>query len=198
MLSDENKRIAHNEANKKYREKKLEENPFKKCSRCGNIKPTESFIYSKTEKRHKSKCKECRHESYLEQKEKSTERANKYYKNNKDKILEKARERRNNNLANEMIKSAKGRAKKKGLEFDIDETDIIIPEYCPVLGFRLEKGNGKVHKNSPTIDRINPNKGYIKGNVIVVSQRANTIKTNATIEEIFKVYEFYKNLGGKE
>ena len=194
MINVEDKIIAHNEANKRYREKKLKEHPYKKCSRCGIEKPIEEFTYSKTEKRYKSKCKECRHESYLEQKEKTKERARKYYEDNKNKVLEKSRERRRNNLANEMLKSAKVRAKKKGLEFNIDETDITIPEYCPVLGIRLEIGNGRVQKNSPTLDRIDSNKGYIKGNVIVVSQRANTIKTNATIEEIFKVYEFYKKL----
>ena len=166
----------------------------KKCTRCNQIKPIDEFVYSKKENRYKSRCKKCRHEVYLEQKKRNLETAKKYYDDNKKTILEKLKHKRENNLEKELIRSAKRRAKNKNLEFNIDDSDVIIPERCPVLGIKLEKGNGKVHKNSPTIDRINPNKGYVKGNVIVVSQRANTIKTNATIEEIFKVYEFYKKL----
>lgn len=190
----EAKRIAHREADKRYREKKLREHPYKKCSGCGIEKPLEEFAYSKTEKRYKAKCRECRHKSYLEQKEKVLQRAKLYYETNREEIRKRAKERRRNNLANELFKSAKERAKKKGLEFNLEESDIVVPEYCPVLGIKLERGDGKVQKNSPTLDRIDSNKGYVKGNVIVVSQRANTIKTNATVDEIFKVYQFYKDL----
>ncbi len=47
---------------------------------------------------------------------------------------------------------------------------------------------------TPSIDRINPKKGYVKENIIVVSMKANRIKTDATVEEIRKVADFYEKL----
>ncbi len=88
-----------------------------------------------------------------------------------------------------MLSRAKARAKLKDLEFNISIEDIFIPEYCPVLNIKLEfyqkQGGGD---NSPALDRIDSNKGYIKGNVQVISSKANRIKTNATLSEIEAVY----------
>jgi len=88
--------------------------------------------------------------------------------------------------------SAKNRAKKRNLEFTIELNDIVIPEFCPVLGFPLEQGAENTW-NSPSLDRIDPLKGYIKGNVRVISHRANNIKTNASVEELEKVLNYVKN-----
>lgn len=91
---------------------------------------------------------------------------------------------------------ARHRAKEKNLPFNISEEDINIPDICPVLGIPMQTafGKGKARANSPSLDRIIPEKGYVKGNVITVSNRANTIKNNATPEEIIAVGEFYKKL----
>ncbi len=89
-----------------------------------------------------------------------------------------------------MFNSAKLRAEKKGLDFDIEASDIIVPDFCPALGIRLKstRGLGRSHrqKNTPTLDRIDPTKGYTKGNVRVISSLANRMKTDATEEELFK------------
>lgn len=193
-MNNEEKRVAHNETNKRYREKKAKENPFKKCTGCGEIKPLKEFAYSKGEQRHKSKCKSCRHKAYIAEKEKALKRAKIYYQEHKEEVLKKSHKRRKANIAKEILRSARQRAKKKGLEFNIDESDIIVPKKCPVLDIPLIRGNGKPTKNSPSIDRINSKKGYIKGNIIIVSYLANTIKTNATVEEIRKVAEFYEKI----
>ena len=79
---------------------------------------------------------------------------------------------------------AKKRAKHQGAVFNLDKADIAIPELCPLLEIPLIRGARKLGPNSPTLDRIDPNKGYIKGNVWVISHKANTIKSNATPEEI--------------
>lgn len=85
-----------------------------------------------------------------------------------------------------MLISARERAKKKGLEFSIDLEDILIPEVCPLLKIPIfhNKGNGGPSHNSPTIDRIDPTKGYVRGNVWVISFRANRIKNDSTLEEL--------------
>lgn len=87
----------------------------------------------------------------------------------------------------------KSRAKKIGIEFNIDATDIKIPSICPILGipiFKKIKGDGNSNKGpratSPSLDRIDNTKGYIKGNVQVISSKANAMKNNATPEELLQ------------
>ena len=91
-----------------------------------------------------------------------------------------------------MLRRAKKRAKKNNLPFNIEIEDIFIPENCPILGLKLElkigKGKGAAH-NSPSLDKIIPKLGYVKGNVRVISNRANTLKKVATIEGIQKIAE---------
>ena len=63
--------------------------------------------------------------------------------------------------------------------------DLIIPEYCPLLGIKLEYEPGRTNNsNTPSLDKIDPTKGYIKGNVRIISYKANTMKNNATREEL--------------
>lgn len=87
-----------------------------------------------------------------------------------------------------MLNRAKERAKKLKIPFSITEEDIIIPEFCPIMGIRLQHHRGKsgAYKNSPSLDRIVPEKGYIKENVRVISQLANQCKGNATIDELIQ------------
>ena len=88
--------------------------------------------------------------------------------------------------------SAKNRANEKGLEFNIELSDIIIPKFCPILNIELKPGGRGIQSfNSPSIDRIDSSKGYIKGNVQIISLRANMMKNNASKDEM-KV--FCKNI----
>src|SRR6266446_762437 len=87
----------------------------------------------------------------------------------------------------ELLYSAKTRAKELGLPFNLCDADVEIPERCPVLDIPLKFNKGKRGPDSPSIDRIRPEKGYVRGNVAVISMRANAIKTNATAEELTHV-----------
>lgn len=58
----------------------------------------------------------------------------------------------------------------------------------------MKRNVGKPEDNSPTLDRIIPELGYVKNNIIVISFRANRIKCNATIDELKKITNFYENL----
>jgi len=101
---------------------------------------------------------------------------------------------RKRNIKSFMLNNARRRADRFGTLFNITEQDIFIPETCPVLGIPLVISSGHAKPNSPSLDRIFPELGYIKGNIIVVSSLANTIKSYGTVEQIGKVYEFYKRL----
>jgi hypothetical protein len=87
-------------------------------------------------------------------------------------------------------KGTKNRARRNGIIFEIDPSDVVIPTHCPILGIPLFIGNTGFCNNSPSIDRIRPHLGYIKGNIAVISMRANRIKNDATFEEITKLQQW--------
>ena len=98
---------------------------------------------------------------------------------------------RTKNPKSYMLHNAKSRAKKKNLEFDLTVEDFDIPEFCPVLGLKLEQTWGEGCKdNKPSLDRIDSSKGYVRGNVQVMSWRANNLKSDGTLEEFLKLTEF--------
>ena len=82
---------------------------------------------------------------------------------------------------------ASSRSKELKLPFNIEIGDILIPSKCPVLGIPLKKGDKKTHSGSPSLDRLVPEQGYIKGNIWVISHRANRIKNDSTPKEIKKL-----------
>ncbi len=91
----------------------------------------------------------------------------------------------------QLVHHAKRRAKDKGLDFDLDWRQLTIPETCPLLNIPLLRGKGEVCDNSPTIDRIIPSKGYVMGNVFIISHKANRMKSDATLDEIMTFADNY-------
>jgi hypothetical protein len=100
------------------------------------------------------------------------------------------------NPAANMFKAAKFRAKLKGVPFNLEPSDVIIPTHCPILGIpiipKTGHGIGSVRGDSPTLDRIIGQLGYVKGNVMVISFRANAIKSNATPSEMAKILDYMR------
>jgi hypothetical protein len=121
-----------------------------------------------------------------------------YYIQNKETILKKAKEKGLTKLAklNKGIKAEKNferilfyssiqHARKLGIEHTITLSDIIIPTHCSYLNIELTKtrNNGVVWSNA-SIDRIDSTKGYIPGNIQIISRKANIMKQNATQQEL--------------
>jgi len=105
--------------------------------------------------------------------------------NNLEKYKERERSFRENNPSKRLLYSTKQTAKKKNIEHSLVESDIICPVLCPYLGIQIDyrAGVGK-HMFNPSVDRINPKLGYIKDNIEVISSLANTMKCNATVEQL--------------
>ncbi len=146
--------------------KRLDWDGTKECSRCHNIKPKTMFYSGRSQTDGLSSyCKPCSKiikTNYLKQ-----------------------------DLRRFLLSSAKYRAKKKHLPFSLTKEDIIIPKKCPIFNIPLHYSEGGKTDNSPTIDRINNSNGYTKENIVVISYKANRIKNNATIDELRKLSEFY-------
>lgn len=112
-------------------------------------------------------------------------RRKKYYHDNKERAREYHLTYFEQSTEKYLYTVAKQRALKAGMEFSIDLSDIVIPEKCPYTDLPLTRiyGQGRVRTN-PSLDRIDNSKGYVKGNVQVVSDLANRMKVNSSIEEL--------------
>jgi len=158
----------------------------KKCSKCGGPGP---FGTNRAEKDGLQKwCKPCQKQW-----------AANHYKKNKKTILArtaayrdarpeqyKEYERRSHERypGLRLWRHARLRATRLNLPFDIKPADIVIPKKCPLLGVPLAAGKGKVGPASPTLDRMIPALGYVKGNIWVISHRANAVKNDASLAEL--------------
>jgi len=91
----------------------------------------------------------------------------------------------------EKFRLKKSNATRRGIDFEIEFGDIVFPTHCPILGLELDYFTEQGwEENSPSFDRIDPDKGYVKGNVAIISMRANRIKNNGSVEEHQKIVNF--------
>jgi hypothetical protein len=132
-----------------------------------------------------------RKEYYKEWRQKNAEKVKKYLTDKYPDHAQHSANYREKHPERVLWSMAKRRAKEKKLKFSIDATEIKIPTTCPILDIPIVKVYTKGKKsgptpNSPSIDRIDNTKGYIKRNVQVISHQANTMKANATPEELIK------------
>lgn len=93
-----------------------------------------------------------------------------------------------------VLSAARNRARKKDIPFDITVDDIVLPDVCPILGIPLNKHYGKQGGSidSPSIDRIIPELGYVKGNIQIISALANNMKSNATPKHLLMFAKWIK------
>jgi hypothetical protein len=92
---------------------------------------------------------------------------------------------------------SKTRAKQRNIPFDLKLSNITIPKVCPVLGIPLFWGE-KQSDNTPSIDRVVPERGYVLGNCHVISMKANRLKNNATVEELKAILEYVTGHSGEK
>jgi hypothetical protein len=96
----------------------------------------------------------------------------------------------------EKFRLKKSNATRIGVEFNIEFGDLVFPTHCPILGLELDYFTEQGwEENSPSFDRIDPSKGYVKDNVAIISMRANRIKNNGSVEEHQKIVDFMKQYG---
>lgn len=98
------------------------------------------------------------------------------------------------------VGGARTRAKYKDLAFDLtnDYVYTLAHDLCPIFSEPMSYGGtGRQVWSSASLDRINPKKGYVQGNVAVISFKANIIKSNATSNEIFAVARWLSDMEQK-
>lgn len=174
-----------------------------KCDNCG-VECEEWLAWYRKRKNHycSKDCKNAHHKvlygSGLTRKEYEKQYWNIPENKERRKVMWKINyEKRKNDLGDSVkymiLNRAKERAARNGIPFDLSIDDFDIPEKCPVLGIPLkmhDKQGGTY--NSPSLDKHIPELGYIRGNVSVISKRANMIKHDASYEEVLAVAKYLK------
>lgn len=146
------------------------------CTNCNTYRPINQYSISNKHKSHISPvCKSCCKEKW------------------DNTITDERRVRY-------LLSRIRSKCSKDGINFDLTIEDLRIPDKCPVLGIPLRFGKmdkgyaANADESSPSVDRIDPEGGYVRGNVIIVSWRANRIKGNATLRELRDIANFYEKL----
>jgi hypothetical protein len=93
------------------------------------------------------------------------------------------------------LNQIRDRAKRRGIPFNLEPEDLSPPVLCPVLHVPIVYGGTSGEMFAPTVDRLKPELGYTKGNVCVISRRANSIKNDATSAEVQAVADWMKLQG---
>lgn len=136
----------------------------KECTKCKRIKPASDFY---KEKRYTtgltSQCKKCIYDGQLNYRDKN------YF------------------MTTHHNKSSECRRKSLPYDLDPEYLESIWPTYCPVFGIELTPRKDRHVDSTPHLDRLDPEKGYVKGNVRFISRKANLIKSNATWKDIARV-----------
>lgn len=113
-------------------------------------------------------------------------RKTRQYQNDRDDYRQNTLERQ--------ISGKKAKSKKLGIPFDLKVEDLPKVTHCPILGIELDYTvNTDIRPdNKATLDRYSPNLGYVKGNVHIISWKANRLKSNGTLEEFQKLITWMK------
>lgn len=178
------------------------------CKRCQQEKNLAEYYQRRDGTVTESYCKECRRVIAKED-SKSKQRLQKWRDANPEKysaqhqaagarraqrvktqesyanhLRQQKKEHSRKNFVQCMLQRARQRAKRDKVLFSLTVHDVHIPTHCPVLGIKMELGTRSDYRNTYTLDRVDPTKGYTPDNTRVISMIANTMKSNASREEL--------------
>lgn len=181
---------------------------MKCCTRCEVAKPFDQFSKATGKKGGRTnRCKQCAHDIYMSKRDVVIKQVQTYYALNKDKVLEYHKTRRTDPLlrSKELWKAAKRRALINSLDFDLNLYRIFLAVahgLCEGSGMPFDlSAQSKTWYNpaAPSIDKIDPGKGYTDDNIRVVCNAYNLGKNQMSHEEYVafcqRVVDF--NVSGK-
>jgi len=157
--------------------------------------------------KNKERILEQRKQEYQQSPEKFKEKSiDNYYSNHQENLDKRKRTRvrdkeklsaaaktrwRSMSTEEKILKRVKERVRTQNLPFNLELSDIIIPKYCPIFNIPLFTSD-KVGPNTPSIDRVLNNLGYVKGNIRIISMKANSMKGAMTIDECETLLRYMK------
>lgn len=179
-----------------------------RCPRCGEERALHEFPRNKANSSGRgSHCLSCvrAYQTQPEVKARTKERRkeSKYIEwrkeyRRRETVLDAQRERRRKDWPRIILHGVKYRCKQRGITFDLKPSDVVIPAECPILREPFDLTHSARSRNAPTIDRIDPRKGYTPNNVRVISWYANRIKSDCESPEVFEAIARYMREGQRQ
>jgi hypothetical protein len=167
---------------------------MKVCSKCKQEKPLDEFFANARSKDgRRTDCKLCQSTVAKLWTERNADKIKQSYKEyrsrpeNKKRHADQERNRRLRNPQKSLFLRVRRRCKDENIPFHLTLEDIVIPTHCPVFGTPISLSDRDFW---PTVDRINPKGHYTKDNIVIMSMRANRLKSDATLEELYKITRF--------
>lgn len=162
----------------------------KLCTKCGETKELEAYNKDKTKSDNLyPSCRDCVNQ------QKKGYRAPNHLVNNRRYERTTRRDQYRADPKKYLWAVAKSRAKKFGVEFTIKPSDIVLYTTCPVTGEELDCITNNI-RTGMSLDRIDNSRGYIPGNVAIISRRANLRKSDLTIGEVKNLLKYMENSSG--
>jgi hypothetical protein len=127
---------------------------------------------------------------YQKEPERFKKEVAKWQQDNPEKVKGFKTKYKQKNKLQSLLDAARKRARTYGVPCTILVSDIVVPEFCPILGIPLQHNAGKVGDDSPSIDRLIPELGYIPSNIRVISYKANRYKSNLSKELLQRFIDY--------
>jgi hypothetical protein len=166
-----------------------------KCQNAGKI-AAHNALYRKDRKEQNK-------EAYEQNKEAIAARGKKRYQENKEAIAARGKEKYQQDrctmrrVVSDLLRHARARARRNNLPFDLTREwlETMMVSHCPITlqpidWLKEQVVDGKVGPNSPSIDKIIPELGYVQSNCAIISHRGNLIKSNGSIDEHRRVVQY--------
>ena len=125
-----------------------------------------------------------------ENRERHLDYCKQYRIDNLEKIVARSTKWRKDNPEKFQFTQVKARAKKNNLAFNLVFEELKWPSICPILGIPIHRES---RDNHPSFDRVIPALGYTKGNVCIISNRANRLKQESTLEQLEALVSYIKD-----
>lgn len=146
--------------------------------------------------KNREKKQEYQHAWYLKNKDRHQAMGREWRKANQEKGYGYQLAWRERDPQRSMLVRSRSSAKQRGIEFGLTREDLVWPTHCPVLGIELRyvRDRFSPHRDDyPTLDRWDNSKGYVPGNVFVISWRANRIKWHCSADELEAVARYARH-----
>lgn len=187
-MTEDEKRIRRRDATRRYRARRraagIVDTTEQIAKKRANARASEIKLKAENPDEYKRRRRQYTATYRKQHPEKAKASTYRWRDENRNRWNEMRRAGRAKHIIHYLLKEARHRANRAGIDCTVTLDDLPpLPEKCPIFGIDIIVGGRGRNGNAPSIDRIDPTRGYIPGNVWIISDRANRVKNNGTAAE---------------